>query len=225
MSKRREKRDLSNYAEVKDRIRIFYAKYPDGRIVTELLGWENGVVHMQARVYKNRDDQKENLPCGVGHAYEEEDQGYVNKTSALENCETSAVGRALANAGISIEKSIASKQEMEFAMDRLERMKENGTFKMPAVVRRKYNELLKIGLSKSKHLDQDFLFRLANFTRGNGEWTVEAMEDAIEVVKLYDPNDTGPAMKKLRQIAQKQAMEEEEVLKQFENISKQNQSA
>ena len=51
----------------------------------------------------------------VGHAAERDNTGFVNKTSALENCETSAVGRALAFAGFGGDFAIASKEEVENA--------------------------------------------------------------------------------------------------------------
>jgi hypothetical protein len=195
-------KDLDNYAEVKDRIRIFYSMYPDGRIVTELLSWEGSVVTFRAKVYKNREDQEANCPVGVGHAYEEEDVGYVNKTSVVENCETSAVGRALANAGISTDKAIASKLEVQIAMERLKRMRENGTYEMPADVRRKFQEFVKLGVAKG--LDHNFLYKVAEYTRGKKGWSIEAVEDAIKVVESYKPGEAS----------------QEEVLKQLKEINR-----
>ena len=52
----------------------------------------------------------------TGHAYEKEGSSFINKTSALENCETSAWGRALGNLGIGIDESMASAQEAANAM-------------------------------------------------------------------------------------------------------------
>lgn len=196
------KKDLSDYAEVKDRIRIFYVRYPDGRIMSKLLKWENGLIVMQARAYRNGEDQKADIPCGVGHAHELE----FGDGFELEKCETSAVGRALANAGIAIDKAVASRQEIEFAMERLDRMRQDGTFHLPAVVRRSYGVLLKKG--QEKKLDHEFLFRLTNFVSGGNQWTEESIERAIGVVELYDVNNTGPAKKKLQEIAQQLAMEE-----------------
>lgn len=49
---------------------------------------------------------------GVGHAYEKEDSSFINKTSYIENCETSAVGRALGMCGIGIDTSVASAEEV-----------------------------------------------------------------------------------------------------------------
>lgn len=103
---------LKDYVEVNVRVEQFYTKYPNGRIITNLLSWENGVVVMKAEVYRDLTDQ---VPSATGHAYEKEGSTFINKTSALENCETSAVGRALALLGFEIKKSIASKEEVENA--------------------------------------------------------------------------------------------------------------
>jgi hypothetical protein len=105
--------NLNDYVQVNDRIMKFYEKYTDGSIQTELLKWENGVVVMKAYAYRNPDDPRP----ATGHAYEKEDATYINKTSALENCETSAVGRALAMLGFEIKKSIASREEVGNAVE------------------------------------------------------------------------------------------------------------
>jgi len=200
--RKENKKDLSNYAEVKDRIRIFYAKYPDGRIITELLEWrDDGVIVMRAKVFRNLEEQLADCPIAIGHAYEDENQGYVNKTSALENCETSAVGRALALSGISIEKSIASLQEIEAAIERAEQMEKDGTMNMPVQLRRRYGMLLKAG--QRKGMDQTLLYKLATFVRGDGEMTEEVIDRAMKVVEKYDPKMTAPeeVIREINQIA------------------------
>jgi hypothetical protein len=105
-----DKKDmLKDYIEVNVRVEKFYERFPNGRIVTELVSWSEGVVVMKAYAYRDLND---NVPSATGHAYEKEGSTYINKTSALENCETSAVGRALAMLGFEIKKSIASKEEV-----------------------------------------------------------------------------------------------------------------
>jgi len=64
-----------------------------------------------ALLYKNAEDQEKDLPLATGWAFEIKGDGYVNKTIHLENCETSAIGRALANIGI-CGKNRASYEEM-----------------------------------------------------------------------------------------------------------------
>lgn len=99
---------LKDYVEVNTRIMKFYEKYPEGRILTEIVKWENEVIVMKATTYRDNSD----IPASTGYAYEKEGSSFINKTSALENCETSAVGRALAILGFEIKKSVASKEEV-----------------------------------------------------------------------------------------------------------------
>lgn len=98
------------YAEVNQRIKAFRMLYPNGTISTALISNEGGVCIFRAEVL---DDEKNLL--GTGTAYEKEGSTFINKTSYIENCETSAVGRALAMCGIGIDVSIASKEEVENA--------------------------------------------------------------------------------------------------------------
>ena len=86
-------------------------EYEGWSIKTELLSNENGVCVFRATVH----DQDGGLRAS-GHAYEKEDSTYINKTSYIENCETSAVGRALGFLGIGIDASIASADEVQNAM-------------------------------------------------------------------------------------------------------------
>jgi len=106
--------DLSNYVEVNVRVEKFWKDYPDGAIRTEIISFDGGVIVMKASIFKKADNEK---PDSTGHAYEKENSTYINKTSAVENCETSAVGRALGIMGYEIKKSIASKEEVTNAID------------------------------------------------------------------------------------------------------------
>jgi hypothetical protein len=103
---------LKGYVTVARRIERFYEKHPNGRILTDILEHdsERGFVLMKVSVYRNPEDT---LPSATGHAYEFRDASYVNKTSYIENCETSAAGRAIALLGFEIKDQIASREEME----------------------------------------------------------------------------------------------------------------
>ena len=103
--------DMSDYVQVNERIEKFYEKYPDGSIQTEIQSIVDGVVIIKAYAYRDREDPRP----ATGHAYEKENSSFINKTSYIENCETSAVGRALAMLGFEIKKSIASREEVENA--------------------------------------------------------------------------------------------------------------
>ena len=94
------------YAEVNQRIRVFRMLYPNGSIETNIESLEKGICVMSAVV---KDDFGSVL--GVGHAYEKEDSSFINKTSYIENCETSAVGRALGMCGIGFDTSVANADE------------------------------------------------------------------------------------------------------------------
>lgn len=100
-----------DYAEVPQRIKAFRSVCPNGAIVTELLSCENGVCIFKASVF----DENQVL-IGTGTAYEREDSSFINKTSYIENCETSAVGRALGMCGFGIDVSVASAEEVQNAM-------------------------------------------------------------------------------------------------------------
>lgn len=102
---------LKDYIEVNVRIEQFYAKYPEGSIQTEITHIDNEKVIIKAYAYRDRTDT---LPA-TGHAMEKEGSSFINKTSHIENCETSAVGRALALLGFEVKKSVASKEEVENA--------------------------------------------------------------------------------------------------------------
>ena len=88
---------LADYVEVKDRIPIFWDRYPDGALRTDMVRFEGDEVVFCAYLYRAQSDEK---PLSTGWAHEIVGSSNVNKTSALENCETSAIGRALANLGI-----------------------------------------------------------------------------------------------------------------------------
>ena len=105
--------NLADYETVEERIRRFYKDNKTGRIITDnittLQDRQVGTWVVKASVYL--DDQTDK-PKATGLAFEVDGQGMANKTSALENAETSAIGRALANAGYSGYKR-TSRQEME----------------------------------------------------------------------------------------------------------------
>ena len=103
------------YAEVNQRIKAFRSICPNGCIETCLVSNANGVCVFSAVV---RDENGKVL--GTGHAYEKENSSFINKTSYIENCETSAVGRALGMCGIGIDVSLASYEEVANAIKQQE---------------------------------------------------------------------------------------------------------
>lgn len=103
-----------NYAEVPQRVQAFRCLYPEGFIITELVSNEGGVCVMKSTVgyYQNG----EPVTLATGMAYEKEGSSNINRTSYIENCETSAVGRALGMLGLGSEASIASAEEVATAI-------------------------------------------------------------------------------------------------------------
>lgn len=98
------------YVEVNERIKAFRKMFPDGFIRTSILSLQDGVVTMMSEV--GIDDKV----LATGHAQEKESSSFINKTSFVENCETSAIGRALGILGIGIDTSVASAEEVENAI-------------------------------------------------------------------------------------------------------------
>ena len=103
---------IQDYVTVAERIEKFYEQYPDGRIVTHIVehDMERGFILMRAEGFRNSDDA---LPSATGHAFEFRSEGYVNRTSYIENCESSSVGRMLAMMGFEVKRGISSREEME----------------------------------------------------------------------------------------------------------------
>lgn len=98
------------YVLVNERVKAFRELYPEGSIQTQLVSDENGVCTIKASVMIG------DLVLATGYAQEKESSSYINKTSYIENCETSAVGRALGFLGIGIDTSIASAEEVDTAI-------------------------------------------------------------------------------------------------------------
>lgn len=100
---------LDDYEPVEDRIRKFWEDHASGRIATTVISAEDGEYVVQAAVYRDVADE---FPAASGLAQEHVTTSGVNKTSALENCETSAIGRALANLGYAAKGKRPSREEM-----------------------------------------------------------------------------------------------------------------
>jgi hypothetical protein len=103
-------RNLQDYIEVKDRIAEFWKQHPEGRVLTRVVEYNAERVLLFAEVYTDRADPR---PAATGYAEEVRSERGVNATSAVENGETSAIGRALANMGMTLSKNRASREEMQ----------------------------------------------------------------------------------------------------------------
>ena len=99
------------YAEVPQRVTAFRKLYPNGSLTSELVLYENGVFIVKATA-----TDEDGRILGTGLAYEKEGSSFINKTSALENAETSAWGRCLAACGLIGGDSICSAEEVQNAI-------------------------------------------------------------------------------------------------------------
>lgn len=103
------------YVQVNERVRYFREteKYNGYRMTTDIIKITPEEVTMEAKIFNAENDIVAN-----GFANEVRGSSFINKTSYIENCETSAWGRALANLGIGVSTSIASAEEVAMAIDK-----------------------------------------------------------------------------------------------------------
>ena len=118
--------NLDDYEPVASRLDRFLKAHPDARVITDLVHYLSDIAVFKAELWLDGDI------IATGWAEEIRGQGNVNKTSHLENCETGAVGRALANAGLS--GSDFTKRPSREEMGKVQRMTEsgNGTITEPS---------------------------------------------------------------------------------------------
>lgn len=159
------------YADVNQRIKAFRMVYPDGSIVTEMISNENGICIFKASVYSGSDSSLGGLGglLGIGHAYEKEGSSFINRTSYIENCETSAVGRALGMAGFGIDVSVASAEEVQNAMLNQSRITEN----QMAIIRNVYK-----GTKLDALLQKNGLERLEDMSMSKASDLIKSLKEA-----------------------------------------------
>jgi hypothetical protein len=102
--------NLADYETVESRLEKWWKDYPDGRLATKIEQATDTRYIVSAELFKTEADVKS---YATGLASESVSDRGVNSTSALENCETSAIGRALANAGYAAKGKRASREEMD----------------------------------------------------------------------------------------------------------------
>ena len=144
------------YAEVNQRIKAFRAVFPDGFIESYLISNDDGIAVFKAEV-GFFDETGFKRVLGTGTAYEKESSSFINKTSYIENCETSAVGRALGMAGFGIDTSVASAEEVGNAI---------------------FNQN-KRGKKSSQYMDDEKLKELVELAEGFN-WTEEKLLENIQ---------------------------------------------
>lgn len=144
------------YVPVNERIKAFRFIYPRGQILTEILSLEEGVVTMKASVY---DDEGKLL--GTGHAQEKEGSSFINKTSFIENCETSCIGRAIGNIGIGLDEGFASYEEVANAKLQQEQKETIGSYEWEQLKRMYSRDEIKamyseLGITNGRQIPMEF---------------------------------------------------------------------
>jgi hypothetical protein len=145
--------NLADYETVESRLEKFWKDYPDGRISTELEVCEAHRYVVKAYLYRTFLDQ---VAFSTGYAEEKDTDRGVNSTSALENCETSSLGRALANGGYAAKGRRPSREEMQ----KVSMGSPNTVKTEKPILKEKYPEPVK------------------------DAWTIENPKDAQEVVQV-----------------------------------------
>lgn len=110
------------YVMVNERLKAFREQYSGLGLLTEIIELTSDSCTMQAKII---DGQGHVIAMGTAREEREDKSSMVNKTSYVENCETSAWGRALGNFGIGIDESIASADEVARAIEKQDRMDSN----------------------------------------------------------------------------------------------------
>lgn len=160
------------YVMVNKRVLAFRELFPNGRIETEIVDLTNGVVTMKAYVYN-----EEGVLLATGYAQEKESSSYINKTSFVENAETSCVGRALGWVGIGVDGSMASAEELANAITNQKKMKEEDAKKAAETAYPSRDEMIRV-ISEKNLNDPDNITKILKWA---GVQFLEDMPDE----KLY----------------------------------------
>lgn len=166
-----------DYVMVNERVKAFRMLYPEGIIDTSMVSNDNGVCVFKAQVGFFQEDGCVQW-LATGYAYEKENSTFINKTSYIENCETSAVGRALGFLGIGIDTSVASAEEVQNAIINQDAEKKITKVQAESLVALIQNKMLdvndtyldiykKYGYSKTSDIKQKDYMKIVNEIRGD----------------------------------------------------------
>lgn len=169
--------NLADYETVEERLAKFHADYPTARVETEMAHYSEDRVVFKATVFKNYEDEKSSA---TGYAEETRGKGgMVNSTSHLENCETSALGRALANLGYAPKGARPSREEMEKVQRLSSSSGQNGTIsskQLVAVLKMEAYQRGRMTKEEAEELKEEI----------ETSWTVQDVSDYIGKVRNID---------------------------------------
>jgi hypothetical protein len=167
----------NEYVMVHERIRAFHEKHPNGFFETEIIRLDEKGVLFKCTVYPNCENQE---IIYVAHAYERQGDTFINKTSHIENAETSAVGRALGMLGIGIDTSLASAEEVSNAIQSQgKKEKPQAIAKQPT----RKDKIAKIMNLSAKHFEDEDYFAMWRIDNGLVEKIEKAKDE--ELLVLY----------------------------------------
>lgn len=166
--------DLSNYETVESRLARFWEAHPEGRLRTQMLNYTGDACVFYAELYAHRDDKE---PVSTGWAEEIKTDRGVNATSFVENCETSAIGRACANFVFATQGKRPSREEMQ----KVERMNPADSRETPVhIPRGAFATPKQLGyikkLAKDAGLDDLRLLELIQRTLNSDEAVLELLK-------------------------------------------------
>lgn len=165
-----------DYVQVTERVKAFREMCPEGTISTEIVKLDGDMIVMRATVSDG------GLVLATGMAYEKESSSYINKTSYIENCETSAVGRALGFCGIGIDGSMCSAEELVNAIRQQETMEQPASQKISKAKADALTDvLLQVNMDVHKLLDQYHVANVGDLTEQQHNDIVKRLRKAGKI--------------------------------------------
>ena len=161
------KKVVKKYAEVNQRIKAFRMVYPMGTIETEILKDDDNVCMVRASIYNG------DILLATATAREEKTASFINKTNYVENCETSAVGRALGMCGFGIDASVASAEEIQNSIQKQEKIEKESNLPMTE------EQMFMIANLEGKYKDQLRKFYnkdILDLTREEAETSINSLK-------------------------------------------------
>lgn len=161
-----------NYAEVHQRIKAFRMVYPKGKILPEIISENEGIVTFKVTI----EDEINNI-LAIAHARENVKGSFINQSNAIENCETSAIGRALGMCGFGIDSSVASAEEIKNAIKKEEQpISTEDVVKLLA----DFEELI-----IATNTNREDIYKHFNVSNNN-QMNARQLKEAIAILKVKD---------------------------------------